>query len=52
MIGVPAISLPGGLYADGLPFGVEFSAEPWRDGNFLSWAYDHENGRGIDARRC
>ncbi|MBY0488594.1 MAG: amidase [Gemmatimonadaceae bacterium] len=38
MIGVPAIVVPGGFYASGLPFGLEFSARPWRDGDLLSIA--------------
>ena len=42
MIGVPAITVPGGFYDDGLPFGIEFSARPWRDGDLISWAYDYE----------
>lgn len=42
MIGVPAISIPAGFYDDGLPFGIEFSARPWRDGDLISWAYDYE----------
>jgi Asp-tRNA(Asn)/Glu-tRNA(Gln) amidotransferase A subunit family amidase len=43
MIGVPAISIPAGFYDDGLPFGIEFSARPWRDGDLISWAYDYEH---------
>ncbi len=42
MIGVPAISIPAGFYDDGLPFGIELSARPWRDGDLISWAYDYE----------
>jgi Asp-tRNA(Asn)/Glu-tRNA(Gln) amidotransferase A subunit family amidase len=42
MLGVPAISIPAGFYDDGLPFGIEFSARPWRDGDLISWAYDYE----------
>ena len=42
VIGVPAISVPAGFYDDGLPFGIEFSARPWRDGDLISWAYDYE----------
>jgi Asp-tRNA(Asn)/Glu-tRNA(Gln) amidotransferase A subunit family amidase len=42
MIGVPAITVPAGFYEDGLPFGIEFSARPWRDGDLISWAYDYE----------
>jgi Asp-tRNA(Asn)/Glu-tRNA(Gln) amidotransferase A subunit family amidase len=42
MIGVPAVVVPGGFYADGLPFGLELSARPWRDGDLLGWAYAYE----------
>jgi amidase len=42
MIGVPAIVVPGGFYSDGLPFGLELSARPWKDGDLLSWAYAYE----------
>ena len=41
-IGVPAITVPGGFYPDGLPFGLEISARPWRDGDLLGWAYAFE----------
>jgi len=42
MIGVPAIVVPGGFYPGGLPFGLEISARPWRDGDLLGWAYAYE----------
>ncbi len=42
MIGVPAVVVPGGFYADGLPFGLELSARPWKDGDLLGWAYAYE----------
>jgi Asp-tRNA(Asn)/Glu-tRNA(Gln) amidotransferase A subunit family amidase len=42
MIGVPAIVVPAGFYASGLPFGLEFSARPWTDGDLLSVAYAWE----------
>jgi amidase len=42
MIGVPAVVVPGGFYPDGLPFGLEFAARPWKDGDLLSWAYAYE----------
>lgn len=42
MLGVPAIVVPGGFYPDGLPFGLEFSARPWKDGDLLGWAYAYE----------
>ncbi len=34
--------VPGGFYADGLPFGLELSAKPWRDGDLLGYAYAYE----------
>jgi len=42
VIAVPAVSVPGGFYANGLPFGVEFSARRWRDGDLLGWAFAYE----------
>lgn len=41
-IGVPAVVVPGGFYPDGLPFGLEISARPWKDGDLLGWAYAYE----------
>jgi Asp-tRNA(Asn)/Glu-tRNA(Gln) amidotransferase A subunit family amidase len=41
-IGVPAIVVPAGFYPSGLPFGIEFSARPWKDGDLLGWAYAYE----------
>jgi Asp-tRNA(Asn)/Glu-tRNA(Gln) amidotransferase A subunit family amidase len=38
MIGVPAVVVPAGFYDSGLPFGLEFSARPWTDGNLLGIA--------------
>jgi Asp-tRNA(Asn)/Glu-tRNA(Gln) amidotransferase A subunit family amidase len=42
MIGVPAIVVVGGWYPGGLPFGLEFSARPWRDGDLMGYAYAWE----------
>ena len=42
MIGVPAVVVPAGFYPSGLPFGLEFSARPWTDGDLLSIAYAWE----------
>jgi Asp-tRNA(Asn)/Glu-tRNA(Gln) amidotransferase A subunit family amidase len=42
MIGVPAIVVPAGLHANGLPFGLEMSARPWQDGDLLGYAYAYE----------
>ena len=43
-IGIPAITVPAGFYPSGLPFGLEISARPWRDGELLGWAYSFEQG--------
>ncbi len=42
MIGVPAVVVPGGFYPSGLPFGLELSARPWKDGDLIGWAYAYE----------
>jgi len=42
MIGVPAVVVPAGFHASGLPFGLEFSARPWTDGDLLAIAYAWE----------
>ena len=42
MLGVPAVIVVGGFYPGGLPFGLEISARPWRDGDLLGYAYAYE----------
>jgi Asp-tRNA(Asn)/Glu-tRNA(Gln) amidotransferase A subunit family amidase len=42
MIGVPAVVVPAGFYASGLPFGLEFAGRPWRDGDMLAIAHAWE----------
>src|SRR5580658_142492 len=44
MLGVPAVVVVGGFYENGLPFGMEFSARPFRDGDLLGYAYAWEQG--------
>ncbi len=41
-IGIPAVVVPAGFYDNGLPFGLEFSARRWKDGDLLGWAYAYE----------
>ena len=41
-IGVPAVAVPAGFYSNGLPFGLEFSARQWKDGDLLGWAFAYE----------
>ncbi len=38
----PAISVPGGFFADGLPIGVEFLARPFAEGTLFKAAFDYE----------
>jgi len=42
MLGVPAVVVVGGFYPGGLPFGLEFAARPWKDGDLLGYAYAFE----------
>lgn len=42
MLGVPAVVVVGGFYPGGLPFGLEISTRPWRDGDLLGYAYAYE----------
>jgi amidase len=42
MLGVPAVVVVGGFYPGGLPFGLEISAHPWRDGELIGYAYGYE----------
>lgn len=42
MLGVPAVVTVGGFYAGGLPYGLEFSGRPWKDGDLLAIAYGYE----------
>ena len=44
MLGVPAVVVPGGFYDSGLPFGLEISGRPFRDGDLLGFAYAYEQG--------
>ncbi|WP_263383505.1 amidase [Granulicella arctica] len=41
-IGVPALVLPGGFYANGIPFGMELSTTRWHDGDLLGYGYAYE----------
>ena len=40
--GFPAISMPAGFTADGLPVGVELFGRPFDDGKLVSYAYAYE----------
>jgi Asp-tRNA(Asn)/Glu-tRNA(Gln) amidotransferase A subunit family amidase len=38
----PAISVPGGFFADGMPIGLELLARPFAEGLLLKAAFDYE----------
>jgi Asp-tRNA(Asn)/Glu-tRNA(Gln) amidotransferase A subunit family amidase len=38
----PAISVPGGFFADGLPIGLEFLARPFAESTLIKAAFDYE----------
>jgi Asp-tRNA(Asn)/Glu-tRNA(Gln) amidotransferase A subunit family amidase len=42
MLGVPAVVVVGGFYESGLPFGLELSGRPFKDGDLLALAYAWE----------
>ena len=42
VLGVPAVVVPAGYHADGMPFGLELSGRTGQDGALLSYAYAFE----------
>lgn len=50
MIGVPAAVVAAGTYESGLPFGLEFSGRPWRDGDLLAVLYAWEQATKARTR--
>jgi amidase len=40
--GMPAITVPAGFTADGLPVGIELLGRPWNEGLLLKLAYAYE----------
>jgi amidase len=42
LVGFPAISLPAGFFADGLPIGLELLARPFAEATLFRAAYDYE----------
>ena len=50
IIGLPGISLPAGLTADGLPVGIEIDGPEGTDQNLLGVAKSVEAVLGFDAR--
>jgi amidase len=44
--GLPALSIPAGFTAQGLPVGVELLGAPWSEQRMLALAYAYEQGAG------
>jgi aspartyl-tRNA(Asn)/glutamyl-tRNA(Gln) amidotransferase subunit A len=42
LLGTPGVNLPGGYFADGSPFSVQFLGDMWSEGELLAMAYDFE----------
>lgn len=51
LVGVPAVSVPCGFSADGLPVGLQFMGRPFEEGVMLNAAYAFEQKSGAGARK-
>lgn len=51
LVGVPAVSVPSGLTADGLPVGLQFMARPFEEALLLKTAYAFESKADAAGRR-
>ena len=50
LAGLPGISVPAGLDAQGLPLGLQLIGRPWEEGDLLNTAYALERAAGFEAR--
>ncbi|MEM7441187.1 MAG: Asp-tRNA(Asn)/Glu-tRNA(Gln) amidotransferase subunit GatA [Pseudomonadota bacterium] len=50
MAGLPGISVPAGLDAQGLPLGLQLIGRPWEEGDLLNTAYALERSAGFVAK--
>jgi Asp-tRNA(Asn)/Glu-tRNA(Gln) amidotransferase A subunit family amidase len=50
LLGLPALALPAGLDAEGMPFGVQLMAKPWHEELLLAVGERMEEARGEWAR--
>ena len=44
VLGFPAMTVPAGFTADGLPVGLEFLGRPFSEGTLLKLGYSYEQG--------
>ena len=50
LAGLPGISVPAGLDANGLPLGLQLIGRPWEEGELLNVAYSLERAAGFVAK--
>ena len=50
LAGLPGISVPTGLDAQGLPLGLQLIGRPWQEGDLLNTAYALERAAGFSAK--
>jgi aspartyl-tRNA(Asn)/glutamyl-tRNA(Gln) amidotransferase subunit A len=50
LAGLPGISVPTGLDANGLPLGLQLIGKPWEEGDLLNTAYALEGAAGFVAK--
>ncbi|MFY9240268.1 MAG: Asp-tRNA(Asn)/Glu-tRNA(Gln) amidotransferase subunit GatA [Roseovarius sp.] len=50
LAGLPGISVPAGLDAQGLPLGLQLIGRPWEEGDLLNCAYALETAAGFVAK--
>ena len=50
LAGLPGISVPAGLDANGLPLGLQLIGRPWEEGDLLNTAYALEQAAGFVAK--
>ncbi len=50
LAGLPGVSVPAGLDAQGLPLGLQLIGKPWEEGDLLNHAYVLERAAGFVAK--
>jgi len=50
LAGLPGISVPAGMDAQGLPLGLQLIGKPWEEGDLLNTAYALETAAGFVAK--
>ena len=50
LAGLPGISVPAGLDAQGLPLGLQLIGKPWQEGDLLNTAFALESAAGFRAK--